>query len=60
MARIAAASRRSAPTGRTDTLTHGSVRSILNNKLDRQAGRTPRAEGVSILHPSIRGPRYYH
>ena len=41
------------------TLTYGSVRSILDNKLDRQAAHTP-AEGVPILHPNIRGPRYYH
>jgi hypothetical protein len=42
------------------TLTYGSVRSILNNKLDRQAGHRPPAEGVPLLHPNIRGPRYYH
>src|SRR5271169_4903065 len=42
------------------TLTYGSVRSILDNKLDRQAAQRPPANGVSILHPNIRGPRYYH
>jgi transposase len=42
------------------TLTYGSVRSILDNKLDRQAVQRPPANGVSILHPNIRGPRYYH
>jgi hypothetical protein len=42
------------------TLTYGSVRSILDNKLDRQAVHQPSAEGVPVLHPNIRGPRYYH
>jgi transposase len=42
------------------TLTYGSVRSILDNKLDRQAAQPPPANGVPILHPNIRGPRYYH
>ena len=42
------------------TLTYGSVRSILDNKLDRQAPQPPAANGVPILHPNIRGPRYYH
>ena len=42
------------------TFTYGSVRSILDNKLDRQAGHQPPAEGVPVLHPNIRGPRYYH
>ena len=42
------------------TLTYGSVRSILDNKLDRQAPQPPPANGVPILHPNIRGPRYYH
>jgi hypothetical protein len=41
------------------TLTYGSVRSILDNKLDRQTARRS-ANGVPILHPNIRGPRYYH
>ena len=41
-------------------LTYGSVRSILDNKLDRQAAQRPPANGVPILHPNIRGPRYYH
>jgi transposase len=42
------------------TLTYGSVRSILDNKLDHQAAQRPPANGVPILHPNIRGPRYYH
>src|SRR6516225_926283 len=42
------------------TLTYGSVRSILDNKLDRQSAQRLPANGVPILHPNIRGPRYYH
>src|SRR5207302_6382416 len=42
------------------TLTYGSVRSILDNKLDRQAAQRPPADAVPVLHPNIRGPRYYH
>jgi hypothetical protein len=41
------------------TLTYGSVRSILDNKLDRQPVQPRSAEAVAVLHPSIRGPRYY-
>ena len=41
-------------------LTYGSVRSILDHKLDRHvAGQRP-ADGVPILHPNIRGSRYYN
>src|ERR1700761_3549664 len=42
------------------TFTYGSVRSILDNKLDRQAAHRPPADTVAVLHPNIRGPRYYH
>jgi transposase len=42
------------------TLTYGSVRSILDNKLDRQSVHRPPADAVPVLHPNIRGPRYYH
>src|SRR5246127_703544 len=42
------------------TLTYGSVRSILDNKRNRQTAQQPPANGVPILHPNIRGPRYYH
>ena len=42
------------------TLTYGSVRSILDHKLDHQAAQRPPDNGVPILHPNIRGPRYYH
>jgi transposase len=41
------------------TLSYGSVRSILDHKLDRQVAQSP-ADGAPILHPNIRGPRYYH
>ena len=42
------------------TLTYGSVRSILDNKLDRQFPQPHPADAVPVLHPNIRGPRYYH
>jgi transposase len=41
-------------------LTYGSVRSILDHKLDRQAACQRPADGAPILHPNIRGARYYH
>ena len=41
--------------------TYGSVRSILDNRLDRQpVAQRATAEGPAIAHPNIRGPRYYH
>jgi transposase len=40
--------------------TYGSVRSILDNNLDRHAGPQRSPDGVTILHRNIRGPRYYH
>ncbi len=40
--------------------TYGSVRSILDNKLDRQSAPQRSPDGVTILHRNIRGPRYYH
>jgi transposase len=39
--------------------TYGSVTSILENNLDRQAAHRP-ADGATILHPNIRGARYYN
>jgi transposase len=42
------------------TLTYGSVRSILDNKLDRHPAQGRPAGGVAVLHANIRGPRYYH
>jgi transposase len=55
--RVEAAATRAIEIG---TLTYGSVRSILDHKLDRQAAQRPPADGAPILHPNIRGPRYYH
>jgi transposase len=39
--------------------TYGSVKSILDNNLDRQAPQR-RADDPAILHPNIRGARYYN
>lgn len=39
---------------------YGSVKSILDNNLDRQAGPKRTADGPAILHANIRGPRYYN
>jgi transposase len=55
--RVEAAATRAIEIG---TLTYGSVRSILDNKLDRQAAHPPPADAAPVLHPNIRGPRYYH
>ena len=41
-------------------LSYGSVRSILDHKLDRQAANKRSADGVPIIHPNIRGSRYYN
>ena len=40
--------------------TYGSVKSILDNKLDRKPTPKRAADTAPILHPNIRGPRYYH
>ncbi len=40
--------------------TYGSVKSILTNDLDRQAANKPAADVPTIIHPNIRGARYYH
>ncbi len=40
--------------------TYGSVKSILDNKLDRRPARKRGADGTPIQHANIRGPRYYH
>ena len=39
--------------------TYGSVRSILDNNLDRHPAQRA-ADRTCILHPNIRGPRYYN
>ena len=41
--------------------TYRSVKSILDNNLDRQAAAAkPNPEAPGIVHTHIRGPRYYH
>ena len=40
--------------------TYGSVKSILDNKLDRRPAGRRAADAAPIQHPNIRGPRYYH
>src|SRR5580700_11322614 len=40
--------------------TYGSVRSILDNKLDRRPTQKRATDGTPILHANIRGPRYYN
>ncbi|MBM3655104.1 MAG: transposase, partial [Alphaproteobacteria bacterium] len=40
--------------------TYGSIKSILDNKLDRKPARKRAADAAPILHTNIRGPRYYH
>jgi transposase len=40
--------------------TYGSVKSILDNKLDRRPATKRGADGTPIQHANIRGPRYYH
>ena len=41
-------------------LSYGSVRSILDHKLDRHAAHKRAADGAPIVHPNIRGARYYN
>jgi transposase len=55
--RVEAAATRAIEIG---TLTYGSVRSILDNKLDRHAAQSRPVDAVPVLHSNIRGPRYYH
>ena len=40
--------------------TYGSVKSILDNHLDRRPAQKRAADGTPILHVNIRGPRYYN
>src|SRR5690242_2922199 len=40
--------------------TYGSVRSILDNRLDRRPAPKRAADSPAIVHTNIRGPRYYH
>ena len=55
--RLEAASERAIEIG---TLSYGSVRSILDKRLDQTGKRQePGSDAAPILHPNIRGPRYY-
>src|SRR6202162_3128159 len=56
-ARVEAAAERAIEIG---ARTYGSVKSILDNKLDRRPAPNHPAETAPIRHPNIRGPRYYH
>jgi transposase len=56
-ARVEAAAERAIEIG---ARTYGSVKSILDNKLDRRPSPKRAAEAAPILHPNIRGSRYYH
>jgi transposase len=40
--------------------TYGSVKSILDNNLDRRPAQTRATDGAPIRHANIRGPRYYN
>ena len=57
VARLEAAAERAIEIG---ARTYGSVKSILDNKLDRRPVPKRPADAAPILHPNIRGPRYYH
>jgi transposase len=56
-ARVEAAAARAIEIG---AKTYGSVKSILDNKLDRKPAPKRAADTAPVLHPNIRGPRYYH
>jgi hypothetical protein len=58
--RVEAASLRALQIG---TLNYGSVKSILDNRLDGQPIKRARGaedDGPPIVHPNIRGSGYYH
>ena len=56
-ARLEAAAERAIEIG---ARTYGSVKSILDNKLDRRPAPKRPADTAPIHHRNIRGPRYYH
>ena len=56
-ARVEAAAERAIEIG---ARTYGSVKSILDTKLDRRPAPRRPADAAPIRHPNIRGPRYYH
>jgi transposase len=55
--RLEAAAQRAIDIG---ALSYGSVRSILDHKLDRQAANKRAADNAPIIHHNIRGSRYYN
>jgi transposase len=55
-ARVEAAAERAIEIG---ARTYGSVKSILDARLDRRPAPKRPADTAPILHPNIRGPRYY-
>ena len=56
-ARLEAAAERACDIG---ARTYGSVKSILDNNLDRRPAQQRGTDGAPILHSNIRGPRYYN
>ena len=56
-ARLEAAAERALDIG---ARTYGSVKSILDNNLDRRPAPKRATDAKPIDHPNIRGPRYYH
>ncbi len=56
-ARVEAAATRALEIG---ARTYGSVKSILDNNLDRHVAPRRAGSGEAILHPNIRGARYYN
>lgn len=56
-ARVEAAAERAIDIG---ARSYGSVKSIIDNKLDRKPAPKRAADAGPILHPNIRGARYYH
>jgi transposase len=40
--------------------TYGSLKSILDNNMDRHPPRKPASNSASVFHTNIRGPRYYN
>jgi transposase len=55
--RLEAAARRGNEIGSTS---YGSIKSILENNLDRAYAQTDAADAAPIKHPNIRGRSYYH
>jgi hypothetical protein len=43
-----------------DIVGYSRLKSILDNNLDRRPAQKRAADGTPILHPNIRGPRYYN